>query len=144
VGLRGRLRSASRYPDPFEEKPVVKKASSLSALSGLVYSTDSGRHCPDCSQPVATCICKSTQIPDGDGIARVRRESKGRGGKTVTTISGVPLAFEALQELTSALKKRCGCGGALKDGVIEIQGDHVELLLAELAKRGFKAKKSGG
>jgi translation initiation factor 1 len=123
---------------------VVKKASSFAALSGLVYSTDSGRHCPDCSQPVDACICKQTLIPEGDGIARVRRESKGRGGKTVTTISGVPLAVDALQELASALKKRCGCGGSLKDGVIEIQGEHVELLIAELIKRGFKAKKSGG
>jgi len=123
---------------------VVKKASSFAALSGLVYSTDSGRHCPDCSQPVDACICKQTLIPEGDGIARVRRESKGRGGKTVTTIRGVPLAIDALQELASALKKRCGCGGSLKDGVIEIQGDHVELLIAELIKRGFKAKKSGG
>ena len=75
-----------------------------------------------------------TVISVGDGIARVRRESKGRGGKTVTTISGVPLAEEALKELASALK----------DGVIEIQGEHVELLLEELHKRGFQAKKSGG
>ena len=123
---------------------MVKKASSFSALGGLVYSTDSGRHCPDCGEPVAACICKQTQLPAGDGIARVRRETKGRGGKTVTTVSGVPLALDALQELASALKKRCGCGGALKDGVIEIQGDHVELLLAELSKRGFQTKKSGG
>jgi len=123
---------------------VVKKASSFSALGGLVYSTDSGRHCPDCGQPAAACICKQTQIPEGDGIARVRRETKGRGGKTVTSVSGVPLASDALQELASALKKRCGCGGSLKDGVIEIQGEHVELLLEELLKRGFKAKKSGG
>lgn len=126
------------------KSPVVKKASSFAALGGLVYSTDSGRHCPDCAQPVAACICKNTQIPAGDGIARVRRESKGRGGKTVTTVSGVPLAEDALKELTTALKKRCGCGGSLKEGVIEIQGDQVELLLEELLKRGFKAKKSGG
>ena len=123
---------------------MVKKAASFAALSGLVYSTDSGRHCPDCSQPVAACTCKQSQIPDGDGIARVRRESKGRGGKTVTTITGVPLAEDALKELATTLKKRCGTGGALKDGIIEIQGDHVELLLAELVKHGFKAKKSGG
>lgn len=123
---------------------MVKKASSFAALSGLVYSTDGGRHCPDCSQPVDACICKQSQIPAGDGVARVRRETKGRGGKTVTTITGVPLAEESLKELASALKKRCGCGGGLKDGVIEIQGDHVELLLAELVKRGFKAIKSGG
>lgn len=136
--------SANRYPDPFEDKPVVKKASSFAALSGLVYSTDSGRHCPDCSQPVDACICKQTLIPEGDGIARVRRETKGRGGKTVTSISGMPLAEEPLKDLVSVLKKRCGCGGSLKDGVIEIQGDHVELLIAELIKHGFKAKKSGG
>ena len=123
---------------------MVKKASSFAALSGLVYSTDSGRHCPDCSQPVDACICKQTLIPEGDGIARVRRETKGRGGKTVTSISGVPLAEEPLKDLASVLKKRCGCGGSLKDGVIEIQGDHVELLIAELIKHGFKAKKSGG
>lgn len=123
---------------------MVKKASSFAALSGLVYSTDSGRHCPDCSQPVDACICHHSQLPEGDGIARVRRETKGRGGKTVTTVTGVPLAGEPLKDLASVLKKRCGCGGSLKDGVIEIQGDHVELLLAELIKQGFKAKKSGG
>ncbi len=123
---------------------MVKKASSLSALGGLVYSTDSGRHCPGCAQPVATCICKKTFMPEGEGIARVRRETKGRGGKTVTTITGVSLLEAELKELASALKKRCGCGGGLKDGVIEIQGDMVELLLEELGKRGFKAKKSGG
>jgi len=123
---------------------VVKKASSFTALGGLVYSTDAGRHCPDCGQPVGACICQQNLIPAGDGIARVRRETKGRGGKTVTTVSGVPLAEEPLKELAAALKRRCGCGGSLKDGVIEIQGDHVELLLDELGKRGFKAKKSGG
>jgi len=123
---------------------VVKKAASFAALGGLVFSTDAGRHCPACRQPVGACICQQNAIPAGDGIARVRRETKGRGGKTVTTISGVPLAEEPLKELASALKRRCGCGGALKDGVIEIQGDHLELLLEELGKRGFKAKKSGG
>ncbi len=123
---------------------MVKKASSLSALGGLVYSTDSGRHCPDCNQPVGACICKQAEIPAGDGIARVRRETKGRGGKTVTTVTGVPLAADALKYLATALKKRCGTGGALKDGIIEIQGDHVDLLLEELTKRGLKAKKSGG
>lgn len=123
---------------------MAKKASSFAGLGGLVFSTDAGRHCPDCSQPVDACTCSRAVIPEGDGIARVRRETKGRGGKTVTTISGVPLAEEPLKELASVLKKRCGCGGSLKDGVIEIQGDHADLLLAELLKRGFKAKKSGG
>lgn len=123
---------------------MSKKMSSLAALGSLVYSTDAGRHCPDCSQPLAACTCGQPVVAAGDGIARVRRESKGRGGKTVTTISGVPLAGDELKALASALKKRCGTGGALKDGVIEIQGEHVELLIAELAQRGFRAKKSGG
>lgn len=123
---------------------MARKSVSLAALGGLVYSTDHGRHCPDCDQPLENCRCSQNVLPQGDGIARVRRETKGRGGKTVTSIGGVPLAEEPLRELASALKKRCGCGGSLKDGVIEIQGDHVELLLAELQARGFKAKKSGG
>ena len=123
---------------------MSRKTTSLSGLGGLVFSTDTGRHCPECNQPLADCVCKKTQIPEGDGIARVRRESKGRGGKTVTTITGVPLAEAELKELASALKRRCGTGGSLKDGVIEIQGDQVQLLLDELQKRGFKAKKSGG
>ncbi len=89
-------------------------------------------------------VCGQAVAPAGDGIARVRRETKGRGGKTVTTISGLPLAGDALKELASALKRRCGTGGSLKDGVVEIQGEHVELLIDELLKRGFKAKKSGG
>ncbi|MCQ4234438.1 translation initiation factor Sui1 [Pseudomonas stutzeri] len=123
---------------------MAKKTTSLAGLGGLVYSTDAGRHCPDCARPLDACICKQNAIPEGDGIARVRRESKGRGGKTVTTITGVPLVEAELKELASALKRRCGTGGALKDGVIEIQGDHVQLLLDELIKRGFQAKKSGG
>ncbi|HCV78293.1 MAG TPA: translation initiation factor [Pseudomonas sp.] len=114
---------------------MSKKTSSLSDLSRLVYSTDVGRIRPEEPQAPA---------PAGDGIARVRRETKGRGGKSVTTVSGVPLGEEELKDLASALKRRCGTGGALKDGVIEIQGDHVDLLLGELEKRGFKTKRSGG
>ncbi|HAN52203.1 translation initiation factor Sui1 [Stutzerimonas stutzeri] len=123
---------------------MAKKTTSFAGLGGLVYSTDGGKHCPDCSKPQAECICGQSSVPAGDGIARVRRETKGRGGKTVTTVAGVPLAEAELKELATALKRRCGTGGSLKDGVIEIQGDHVQLLLDELLKRGFKAKKSGG
>lgn len=123
---------------------MAKKLSSLAELGGLVYSTDSGRHCPNCGEPIADCICKQQSINSGDGIVRIRRETKGRGGKTVTAITGVILPEQALKELLAALKRRCGTGGTLKEGVIEIQGDHVELLLAELANKGFKVKKSGG
>lgn len=123
---------------------MAKKLSSLTDLGGLVYSTDTGRHCPDCGKPIEQCACSQQAVIVGDGIVRVRRETKGRGGKTVTTISGVSLPEAELKELTVALKKRCGTGGTLKDGVIEIQGEHVELLMQELSKRGFKVKKSGG
>jgi translation initiation factor 1 len=77
-------------------------------------------------------------------VVRVRRESQGRGGKTVTAVHGVPLAADALRELAGELKRRCGSGGTARDGVIEIQGDHVGLVLAELAARGYTAKRAGG
>lgn len=75
---------------------------------------------------------------------RVRREVKGRGGKTVTAIDGVGLAEDALRELAGELKRRCGTGGSVKDGVIEIQGDHRDVLVAELEARGYSVKRAGG
>jgi translation initiation factor 1 len=75
---------------------------------------------------------------------RVRRETKGRRGKTVTTIDGVPLADEALRGLAAELKRRCGTGGSVKDGVIEIQGDHRDILVADLEERGYTVKRAGG
>lgn len=111
----------------------------------MVYSTERGLVCPMCRLPTAKCRCgKEEPPPAGDGIARVRRETKGRGGKTVTTVSGVPLGGEALRNLASDLKRRCGTGGTAKDGVIEIQGDHRETIVAELSRRGFTAKLAGG
>ena len=85
-----------------------------------------------------------TRAPQGDGIARVRRETQGRGGKTVTTISGLGLASDALADLASELKRRCGTGGSVKDWVIEIQGDHRDVIVQELEKRGVKVKLAGG
>ena len=108
-----------------------------------VYSTDTGRVCPKCGRPVAECACKKQAPPAGDGVVRVQRESKGRKGKTVTLISGVPLGGEALRDLAGELKRLCGAGGAIKDGVIEIQGDHRDVLLEDLKKRGYKVKKVG-
>ncbi len=122
----------------------MAKKNGLEALGGLVYSTDSGRMCPDCSQPVAQCRCAEQALPEGDGIVRVRRETKGRGGKTVTSVSGVLLGAEELKALAKRLKNRCGCGGSVKDGVIEIQGDKAELLCELLTAEGYKAKRSGG
>jgi translation initiation factor 1 len=111
----------------------------------LVYSSDQGRICPGCGKPVAGCACaRSKTSGSGDGIVRVRRESKGRGGKTVTVVVGVPLAGEALRSLAGDLKRRCGTGGTVKEGNIEIQGDHADLLVAELQKRGYAVKRAGG
>ena len=111
----------------------------------MVYSTERGLVCPKCRVPVAKCHCgKEEPAPAGDGIVRVRRETKGRGGKTVTAVSGVPLGGEALRNLASDLKRRCGTGGTVKDGVIEIQGDHRETIVAELSRRGFTVKLAGG
>ncbi len=115
------------------------------AGSRLVWSSENGRHCPGCGSPVAACRCRELQErPAGDGIVRVRRETKGRGGKTVTVVTGIPLADDQLKTLAGELKRRCGSGGTLKDGVVEIQGDHAELLVAELAKRGYRVKRAGG
>jgi translation initiation factor 1 len=94
---------------------------------------------------VAECACRaSPRAPRGDGIVRVRREVQGRRGKTVTTIQGLPLPDDALRELAGELKRRCGTGGSAKDGVIEIQGDHRDLLCSELEARGYTVKRAGG
>lgn len=120
----------------------MKKTSSNDAP--VVYSSEFGRMCPGCGKPARSCVCKKASAPAGDGTVRLRRETKGRGGKTVIVITGLPLDAAALAALAAELKKRCGCGGTAKDGVIEIQGDHAEVLLAELLKRGYKAKRAGG
>ena len=118
---------------------------SLADLGGLVYSTESGRMCPGCRQPVAQCTCKQARpVPAGDGIVRVSRETKGRGGKAVTLVKGVPLGGDALEQLGKQLKAACGSGGTVKDGVIEVQGDHVERVMAALQKLGHKLKRAGG
>jgi translation initiation factor 1 len=108
-----------------------------------VYSTESGRHCPKCGRPLAQCVCKKTIRQVGDGVVRVGRESKGRKGKTVTLVSGMALNEAATHELLSSLKRLCGAGGALKEGVIEIQGDHRDVVVEDLKKRGFTVKKVG-
>jgi len=118
---------------------------SASANSRLVYSSSTGRICPECGKAAAACVCrKKGGASAGDGVVRVRRETKGRGGKTVTVISGLPLDEAGVKALAGELKRRCGTGGTVKDGLVEIQGDHRELLLAELASRGFRAKAAGG
>lgn len=125
-----------------------RAAKGLSALGGLVYSTESGRMCPDCRQPLASCQCKAlaraAARPVGDGVVRVWRETKGRGGKAVTLVRGLPLTDAEIDALAKQLKTACGSGGTVKDGVVEIQGDHVARLVEWLAARSFKVKRAGG
>jgi translation initiation factor 1 len=126
-------------------------------MSGLVYSTEKGRMCPDCGQPVAKCDCSREKSHIGsnrnapavknpvpkDGIVRVGRETKGRKGKGVTLVVGVPVAPAELAELCTKLKKKCGSGGAVKDGVIEIQGDHRDTIVDEMTAQGWTVKRMG-
>ncbi len=114
------------------------------ATSSLVYSTDGGRMCPACRQPVAACVCHAKPVPKGDGVVRVSRETKGRGGKAVTLVKGLALDDGALQALAKQLKAACGSGGTVKDGVIEVQGDHCDKVVGWLGQRGHTVKRSGG
>jgi len=121
--------------------------------SRLVYSTKTGRICPECGKPVSECSCKKRKVVKADkqstpyptdGTIRIQREVKGRKGKIVTAVFGVPLEKEALLELAKILKRRCGAGGSVKDGVIVIQGDHRQTLLDEIRKQGYTAKLAYG
>jgi len=113
--------------------------------AATVYSTESGKLCPDCNEPAAKCSCRKKQLPaQGDGIVRLIRETKGRKGKGVTLITGVPLGNEGLKNLAKTLKQKCGSGGSVKEGAIEIQGDHRDMLEQELVGLGYKVKRAGG
>lgn len=102
-----------------------------------VYSTEQGR-----IETPKTAESKRQANPR-EGI-RVRRETKGRKGAGVTLVTGLDLPEAELKTLHANLKKRLGCGGTLKEGVLEFQGEHRDMLLAELLKLGFAAKKAGG
>lgn len=107
----------------------------MSKHSRLVYSTDQGR--------IKEAQAKSS-APAGDGIVRLRLDTKGRKGKGVTTISGLPLPEAELKALAKKLKQSCGSGGSVKDQVVEIQGDHRKPLQAELQSLGYTVKFAGG
>jgi translation initiation factor 1 len=118
---------------------------STPSSGGLVYSTEHGRMCPTCRKPVADCICRrDTALPASDGIVRVSRETKGRKGKGVTLVKGLALDAVALAQLGKQLKAACGSGGTVKNGVIEIQGDHCERVIETLKKQGWTVKRAGG
>ena len=116
----------------------------LANLGGLVYSTDAGRMCPDCRQPVASCLCRSQALPKTDGVVRVSLQTKGRGGKSVTLVKGLPLDAAALAVLGKQLRSACGSGGTVKEGLVEVQGDHVAAVMASLQQQGYNVKRAGG
>jgi translation initiation factor 1 len=110
----------------------------------IVYSTGGGL-CSNCRRTLRECVCpKGAPGAPKPSAVRVGRETKGRAGRGVTTVSGLPLTQAELADLAAKLKKRCGSGGTLRDGVIEIQGEHRDIIVAELLKLGWAAKKSGG
>ncbi|TNC79598.1 MAG: stress response translation initiation inhibitor YciH [Oleiphilus sp.] len=110
----------------------------------LVYSTEYGRLCPECESPIDQCQCKQESIPAGDGIVRISRETKGRKGKGVTLVNGLLLAPAEMKTLAKELKKKCGVGGAVKNGTIEIQGDYREHIRDLLQAKGYTVKLAGG
>ncbi|HEX2922966.1 MAG TPA: stress response translation initiation inhibitor YciH [Chloroflexota bacterium] len=121
----------------------------------VVYDSDVGRVCPTCGQPEKSCRCRrkpavgqakqpQQSLSKPDGILRVSRDRSHRRGKTVTVITGAPGGPAAIDDLAGTLKRLCGSGGTVKDGVIEIQGDHREQVLSKLLEMGFKAKQAGG
>lgn len=112
----------------------------------LAYSSSGGAMCPKCNRLVTACRCKKPKekTAPSDGIVRVLRETKGRKGKGVTIITGVPLTGDELKKLAKTLKARCGSGGTIKDGAIEIQGEHRDTVIPLLEARGWTAKRAGG
>jgi translation initiation factor 1 len=114
------------------------------ARGGLVYSTEGGRMCPGCRQPLVSCVCRQhAPAQFGDGIVRVGRETAGRKGKGVTLVRGLAVPPDELAELGRRIKTLCGSGGTVKDGVIEVQGEHRDRIVAFLQGAGWKAKRVG-
>ena len=116
----------------------------MSSDDRTVYSTEQGRICFACGNPINQCSCRKQTSPPGDGNLRVSRETKGRKGKGVTLIKGLNIDSAALALMSKKLKVMCGSGGTVKEGVIEIQGDHIERILDYLKKQGVRAKRTGG
>jgi translation initiation factor 1 len=106
----------------------------------LVYSSEGGRLCPECGKATDACTCRRKGPAAGAGPVRVRLDTKGRRGKAVTMVTGVPLGAEELADLGKKLKQKCGAGGTVKDGVIEIQGDHRATVTAALQAAGYKPR----
>ena len=112
----------------------------------IVYSTDKGRICPECSRVSDQCVCraKPSEIEHLDGVVRLQRQVKGRAGKPVIVITGLALDPAALKTIARALKSKCGVGGSIEKNNILIQGDKRDLIKTELELRGYTVKLSGG
>jgi translation initiation factor 1 len=110
----------------------------------VVYSTEQGRICPGCGNPINQCTCHKQTSPSGDGKVTVSRETKGRKGKCVTLIKGLDMNAATVALMSKKFKAMCGSGGTVKEGVIEIQGDHIERILDYLKKQGVRVKRAGG
>src|SRR5207253_4816658 len=109
----------------------------------LVYSTGLGRICPGCGAPEADCRCSeraATESAPARIVAKLRMEKKGRGGKTVTIVDGLPRNAAFLKELAQELKRACGTGGAVLDGAVELQGDLRDRVRDHLSKKGYRVK----
>jgi translation initiation factor 1 len=106
----------------------------------IVYSTDSGRHCPECGRPVARCECGKARPPAGDGIVRLQRQVKGRNGKPVIVITGLSLPEAELKAVAKRLKSKCAVGGTVENGTIVIQGDKRDQIKAELQSMNYTVK----
>ena len=104
--------------------------------------------CPACRKPIMQCACRTNlKIPPSGGVVHVSRETGGRGGrggKTVTVINGLALDAAALIRFAKQLKSGCGTGGTVKEGTIELQGDHCDAVIAALKKNGWRVKRAGG
>lgn len=112
-------------------------------FGGAIWSTQHGAMCPECGRAKTACVCRAEQGPS-DGVVRVSRSTKGRKGKGVTLVTGAPVPANELPKLCKELKRRCGSGGTVKDGAIEIQGDHRDTVVQLLEARGWTVKRAGG
>ncbi|MBS1200823.1 MAG: yciH [Proteobacteria bacterium] len=138
-------RKTPETPGPAADVAPYSNGMGRTPAPGIVYTTGLGAICPGCRRPVADCVCrKADGRPARDQVIRVSREVAGRKGKGVSVVTGLPLGPAELETLAGDLKRRCGSGGTVRDGRIEIQGDHRDLLVEELGKRGYKVKRAGG
>jgi translation initiation factor 1 len=114
---------------------------------GLVYSTEHGSMCPNCRKPVSACLCRQNAEAAArmnvGGTAQVACETKGRGGKSVTVVKGLPLDAPGLLRVGKQLRSACGAGGTTKDGTIEVQGDHRDTVMATLKALGYSCRRTG-